>query len=159
MIATVVTRHTPGVAPHLTGRGAWSPVIPFADPNGQTAAHPVRKRVLVVDDEYLIADSITEILNRNGFDAIARYEAAMVMQVLSESPKPDIVLMDVIMPGLSGVELAKSVRAIDPGIRILLLSGNSAASRLLNDAIADCCLFEIVAKPIHPSRLLKVLSA
>ena len=119
----------------------------------------VRKRVLVVDDENLIADSIAEILNRNGFDAVARYDAESVMQLLGEAPRPDMMLTDVVMPELTGIELAKSVRSLHPDIRILLLSGNVATSRMLNDASAEGFLFEILAKPVHPSRLLKVLSA
>lgn len=158
MIATVVTRHTPEVATHLANRGGWTPAVSVGRSLEGPGDGAQRKRVLVVDDEYLIADSITEILNRNGFDARACYEAHAVMQVLTQST-PDVLLMDVIMPRLSGVEVAKAVHAINPTIRMLLLSGNAAASRLLNDAIAEGFLFEVLAKPLHPLRLLKVLNA
>jgi DNA-binding NtrC family response regulator len=159
MIATIVTRHSPAVRSHLANRGAWNPVLPSIEPQAAPVGGEVRKRVLVVDDENLIADSIAEILNRNGFDAVARYDAESVMRSLSEAPGPDIMLMDVVMPRLNGIELAKAVRSIHPAIRILLLSGNVATSRMLNDASAEGFLFEILAKPLHPSRLLKVLSA
>ena len=160
MIATIVTRHTPGVAWHLPGRTpTWSPALSSLQPQGTSIAGAARKRVLVVDDENLIADSIAEILNRSGFDAVARYDAQGVSELLSDPPYPDILLTDVIMPRLNGIELAKSVRCIHPAIRILLLSGNVATSRMLNDAGAEGFLFEILAKPVHPSRLLKVLNA
>lgn len=155
MIATIVKRHTPDLVSHLANRGVWNPLIRAIELEGEQGC----QRVLVVDDEYLIADSIAEILNRNGFDAIARYDAEGVMQVLSELPHPNMMLTDVIMPSLNGIELAKSVRSINPAIRIFLLSGNVAASRLLKDAGAEGFLFETLAKPVHPSRLLKALNA
>lgn len=159
MIATVVRRHTPGATSHLVNRGDWNPTLANVEVPGESVTGGVRKRVLVVDDENLIADSIAEILNRNGFDAIARYDAEGVMQVLSGSAHPDMMLTDVIMPSLDGIELAKSVQSINPAIRILLVSGNVAASQLLRDASTEGFLFEILAKPVHPSRLLEVLNA
>jgi DNA-binding NtrC family response regulator len=113
---------------------------------------------LVVDDEELIADSVAEILNRNGYDAISRYSGESAIECI-EDQCPDIIVSDMIMPNCNGIQLAKSVRFRCPTTRILLFLGNSATSRLLDNASDDGYLFELLAKPIHPLELLKALKA
>ena len=62
----------------------------------------VRRKVLVVDDERLVADTITEILNENGFEAVAVYSAEAAIPLAGEL-EPDILLTDVLMPHVNGV--------------------------------------------------------
>src|ERR1700743_3427776 len=64
-----------------------------------------RRRVLVVDDEYLITDTICAILNRNGFEAVAAYNGLEAINAAAKW-KPDVVLSYVLMPKMTGVELA-----------------------------------------------------
>lgn len=116
----------------------------------------LRPRVLVVDDERLIADSITAILNRSGFDATARYGGAEAIEFI-KGECPDIVLSDVMMPETNGVQLARAVRAACPRTRIVLISGNAATPNLLEHALPDGSPFELLAKPIHPTQLLSIL--
>jgi CheY-like chemotaxis protein len=115
-----------------------------------------RQRVLVVDDEAIIADTVVEILNRSGYDAIARYSGRAALESIEEHC-PSIVLSDVVMPGLNGIQLAQSVRKRCPSTRIVLFSGNAATARLLQDSSGTKHPFELLAKPIHPLELLKVL--
>jgi CheY-like chemotaxis protein len=115
-----------------------------------------RQRVLVVDDEAIIADTVVEILNRSGYDAIARYSGRAALESIEEHC-PAIVLSDVVMPGLNGIQLAQSVRKRCPSTRIVLFSGNAATARLLQDSSGTKHSFELLAKPIHPLELLKVL--
>jgi CheY-like chemotaxis protein len=117
-----------------------------------------RQRVLVVDDEDLIADSMTEILNRNGYDAIAMYSGKAAMQRI-KTQCPDIIVSDVIMPEFNGVELAKAVRLHCPGTRVLLFSGNAATLNLLQGASNEAQHFELLAKPVHPLQLLNALKS
>jgi len=117
-----------------------------------------RPRVLVVDDEAIIADTLAEILNRSGYDAIARYSGRTALDCIEELC-PAIVLSDVIMPDLNGVQLAQSVRMLCPTTRIVLFSGNAATARLLQDSSGKKHSFELLAKPIHPLDLLKALKS
>jgi len=119
-------------------------------------AHP--PRVLVVDDETLIADSVTEILNRNGYEATAAYSGAEAIRQC-ELRRPDIVVTDVIMPDMDGIRLAMAVRAICANIRIVLFSGNAATPNLLDNAGMDGVFFELLTKPVHPAKLLKTLKS
>jgi len=112
--------------------------------------------ILVVDDEHVIADSIAAILNQSGFDAVARYGGAEAIEYLKEEC-PDIVLSDVVMPDRNGLHVADAVLTKCPGTRIVLISGNAETPNLLGHALPDGPSFELLAKPIHPSRLLQIL--
>src|ERR1700743_3722807 len=83
----------------------------------------IQRRVLVVDDESLIADSVATILNRNGYSAEALYSGADALQSVREQC-PDIIVSDVVMPDVNGIQLAKAVRSLCPKTRIVLFSGN-----------------------------------
>ena len=115
-----------------------------------------RPKVLVVDDEAIIADTVAEILNRSGYNAIARYSGRAALECLEEQC-PAIVLSDVVMPDLNGIQLAQCVRQRCPSTRIVLFSGNAATARLLQDSSGTRHSFELLAKPIHPLELLKAL--
>jgi CheY-like chemotaxis protein len=117
-----------------------------------------QQSVLVVDDEELIADSMAEILNRNGYSATAKYSGVAAIQFAKEKC-PDIVVSDVIMPDCNGVQLAKMIRLQCPATRILLFSGNAATSNLLDLALSEGYFFELLAKPVHPAQLLKALKS
>ena len=115
-----------------------------------------RTRVLVLDDEIIIADSIAMILNRAGFDAVARYDGASAIEFIQKQC-PDILLSDVVMPRLNGLQVADKVRSHCPGTRIVLISGNAATPHLLEEACPSGAPFEVLAKPIHPTHLLQIL--
>lgn len=120
--------------------------------NGQ----PTRPRVLVVDDERVIADTLAIILNQNGFDAHAVYTGTAAVD-RARASRPDLVISDVIMPDMNGIEAAIQIRAILPGCKILLFSGQAATADLLEKARAQGHEFEILAKPVHPQDLLAKL--
>jgi len=122
-------------------------------PKGGKESKP---RVLVVDDERVIADSLTAILNHSGFDAIAKYGGLDAIEFLQQEC-PDIVLSDVVMPDLNGLDVADAARTNCPGTRIVLISGNAATPNLLEHALPDGPPFELLAKPIHPTHLLRIL--
>jgi len=112
-----------------------------------------KTKILVVDDERLIADTLVEILNRNGFQARAAYNGrAAIEEVANDCP--EIFLSDVVMPGLNGIEAAKLVRTTCPEVRILLFSGQAATRELLLLAKAQGYEFELLPKPLHPESLM-----
>jgi CheY-like chemotaxis protein len=117
-----------------------------------------RIRVLVVDDEELIADSVAAILNRNGYYATAKYSAKTAIE-FAEAECPDVIVSDVIMPEVHGVQLARAIRRRCPDVRVVLFSGNTATSDVLHRALEEGDSFEVLAKPVHPLQLLKALKA
>lgn len=120
--------------------------------NGQ----PAKPRVLVVDDERVIADTLAIILNQNGFDASAVYTGTAAVDRARDT-RPDLIISDVIMPDMNGIEAAIRIRKILPGCKILLFSGQAATADLLEKARAQGHEFEILAKPVHPQDLLAKL--
>jgi YesN/AraC family two-component response regulator len=112
--------------------------------------------VLVVDDERLIADTITAILTEHGFVAFKAYSGEEAVR-LAEEVEPDIVLSDVLMPMMSGVQMAIMIKESLPETRIVLLSGQAATAELMRQAAAAGYDFELLAKPIHPEDLVKKL--
>lgn len=112
--------------------------------------------VLVVDDEALIADTIVQILNRNGFQAHAAYGGREAIEIARDL-QPETVLSDVAMPHLDGVEAAIAIRGHCPTARIVLFSGQAATLEILERARARGHEFELLPKPIHPVELLKRL--
>jgi CheY-like chemotaxis protein len=130
----------------------------FGDKESFGAGDGSQRRVLVVDDENLIADSVAMILNRSGYTAIARYSGTDALESIREQC-PDIIVSDVVMPDFNGIQLAKAVRSLCPNARIVLFSGNVDTANLLDDASIEGYFFEILAKPIHPVELLKALKS
>jgi DNA-binding response OmpR family regulator len=116
-------------------------------------ADSYRPVVLVVDDESVIADTLTEILNRAGFAAMPAYDAEGALETALLMP-PELLISDVILPGMSGVDLAITVKRIFPDCRILLFSGQAATSDLLASANSRGHRVSLLKKPIHPSELL-----
>jgi CheY-like chemotaxis protein len=116
----------------------------------------VKPKILVVDDERVIADTLVIILNKNGFEATAAYSGEAAVE-MAESLKPQMVVSDVIMNDMNGIDAAIRIRASVPGCRILLFSGQAATADLLEKARNQGHEFDILAKPVHPKDLLAKL--
>jgi CheY-like chemotaxis protein len=112
-----------------------------------------RPKVLVVDDERVIADTLAIILNQNGYDAAAVYTGTAAVE-RARAVKPELVISDVIMPDMNGIEAAISIRKFLPSCKILLFSGQAATADLLENARKQGHEFDILAKPVHPQDLL-----
>ncbi len=121
-----------------------------------TAATISKRRVLVADDEQVIANTLAVTLNQNGFEARAVYSGEDALAAL-DTFQPDMLITDVIMTGINGIETAIAVRSRRPQCKVLLFSGQAATSSLLEKARHEGHEFEVLAKPIHPTDLLAKL--
>lgn len=115
-----------------------------------------KPKVLVVDDERVIADTLAMILNQSGFEARPVYSGEKAVELAAEFT-PDMLISDVIMADLNGIDAAIRIRTLLPKIKILLFSGQAATADLLEKARAQGYEFEILAKPVHPQDLLSRL--
>ncbi len=111
------------------------------------------KRIFVVDDERVIADTLAIILRNSGYEATAFYDAQSALEQF-ESLQPELVISDVMMPGMNGVEMAVLIRDRHPACKILLFSGHAATMDVLEEARKQGYDFELLSKPIHPKDLL-----
>ena len=119
----------------------------------ETAA---KRRVIVVDDEKVIANTLAIILNDSGFETRAAFSGEETVKLIESFPA-DLVIADVIMPGMSGIEAAIIIRDKLPNCKILLLSGQAATSDMLDAARVQGYDFEILTKPVHPTDLIEKL--
>jgi CheY-like chemotaxis protein len=115
-----------------------------------------KPKVLVADDERVIADTLAMILNQSGFEARAVYSGEKALESVATFA-PDMLISDVIMADLNGIDAAIRIRELLPGIKVLLFSGQAATADLLEKARANGHEFEILAKPVHPQDLLNKL--
>jgi CheY-like chemotaxis protein len=114
-------------------------------------------KVLVVDDERVLADTLVIILNRAGFNASAVYSGIDAIEAVM-SAKPDVIISDVQMPHMNGIDAMIVIRGIVPKCKILLFSGHAeTANNLLESARALGHNFEFHAKPIYPPVLIAML--
>ena len=117
----------------------------------------VQRRVLIVDDERIIADTLALILERAGFTAQAVYSGGAAIEVL-DGFRPDVLVCDVMMRGMSGVEAAIEVRRKSPGCEVLLVSGQASTADLLLQSRRLGYDFKLLPKPIPPRELIAMLS-
>lgn len=136
------------------------PPSPSSDPTELPSTHDKRShlRVLVVDDEPLIATTVAAILNDNGFEATHAFCAEDALAAARDF-RPDIVLSDVLMPRMSGIDLGMRLRHELPSAHVILFSGQAATTELLRKATLDGYDFELLAKPIHPEELIAHLGS
>jgi DNA-binding response OmpR family regulator len=129
--------------------------VPASDSaDGKSAYRPV---VLVVDDESIIADTLAEILTLSGYDGIPAYDGDSALETALLRP-PEMLITDVVLPGMSGIELAITVRRIFPECRIILFSGQASTADLLSAAREGGHHFTLLNKPLHPQDLLTRVS-
>ena len=143
--------------PYLFSNSSSNPRFsPSGSLNNESEIQSPAPRILVVDDEKVIADTIVAILNRNGFIAEPAYGGEEAIEK-ARRHCPELVLSDVLMPQIDGVEAAIAIREHCPDTRIILFSGQSATVEILARARDRGHTFELLPKPIHPTQLIKHL--
>lgn len=118
-------------------------------------AHP---RVLIADDEPIIARTLALILQQNGFDAVCVLSGEAAIEV-ARAARPDTLIFDVYMSGISGIEAASRIRGLYPACRTILISGAHPTPELLAETAALGEDVEILIKPFTPEVLIDRLSA
>jgi DNA-binding NtrC family response regulator len=117
-------------------------------PNDALPASP--PLAFVVDDEPIIAFTLMMILNKNGYEAVAFTEPLEALGA-AEVRSPDLLITDVAMPELNGIDLAIRIKAIRPRCQVLLFSGAHSTSERIEEAKREGFEFPILAKPVHPT--------
>ena len=113
-------------------------------------------RVFVVDDEMVIATTLTAILKQSGFDAVGFTNPLKALAAADEK-SPDLLISDVVMPQLSGIDLAIQLKEKAPACKVLLFSGQASTADLLASARKGGHDFALLSKPVHPTDLLNAI--
>jgi DNA-binding NtrC family response regulator len=110
-------------------------------------------KLLIVDDERIIAQTLAAIFNTNGYEAKPAYSAEHALEIIEEW-EPAIAIIDVILPAMNGIDLGILLKASRPSIKVMLISGQIITGTLVGDAAKQGHAFEILAKPIEIPELL-----
>lgn len=110
-------------------------------------------RVFVVDDERVIASTVAAILNMSGFEATAFSTPEEAIDS-AKTECPSLLITDVAMPGMNGIELAMRFQSSCADCKILLFSGQASTGDLLKDARNQGHDFQLLTKPVHPDDLI-----
>lgn len=114
-----------------------------------TGRCPMKRRVLVVDDEIHVAETLAIALTEHGYHVKAEYSGEAGVQQ-ANSFQPDLVILDVVMPGMNGIAAAIRMQEQLPNCRILLLSALPEYARELLAKHKNAPKFEVIGKPIDP---------
>jgi len=118
------------------------------------STNPSLPIVLIVDDEKIIADTLGAIFRTNGYTALTAYDARTALD-LAEAAPPALMISDVMMPRMNGIELAITMRELFPACKILLFSGQATTVDLLASARDMGYDFTTLSKPVHPTEMLR----
>jgi CheY-like chemotaxis protein len=113
----------------------------------------LKRKVLIADDHALTADTLALILNQNGCEAVAVYSGEEAVR-LSAKLQPDVLISDVIMKKMNGIEAALLIGRSSPACEIILVSGEPETVALVETARREGHCIEVLPKPVHPTHLL-----
>lgn len=117
-----------------------------------------RRTAFVVDDENLIASTLELILISEGFNARSFVDPLDALHA-ARSVSPNLLLTDVQMPQMNGIQLAIEIQQSCPNCKVLLFSGHVATGDLLVEAGLRGHHFSILPKPVHPRDLLAMIES
>jgi two-component system response regulator MtrA len=126
-----------------------------AAPGAKCHHGPVKPRVLVVDDDSALAEMLGIVLRTDGFDPAFVADGARALQAFRDT-KPDVVLLDLMLPGLSGIDVCRAIRA-ESGTPIIMLTAKSDTVDVVLglESGAD----DYVVKPFKPKELVARMRA
>lgn len=113
------------------------------------------KRVLIVDDAAFMRMMIKDILNKNGYEVAGEAENGLRALEKYKELTPDLVLMDITMPEMNGIDAVKNIRAIDPGAKIVMCSAMGQQAMVIESIQAGAKDF--IVKPFQADRVLEAV--
>jgi CheY-like chemotaxis protein len=113
-------------------------------------------RILVVDDEQIIALALAAILEKNGYDVEKAFSGDEAVAKAADF-NPDLLLSDVSMGTMTGIEAATQITAKLPRCRVLFLSGHASKADIA-EAAPKRMVYSFASKPLHPADLLSALA-
>ncbi|MGA1990376.1 MAG: response regulator [Bryobacteraceae bacterium] len=123
------------------GQTWWSP------PDAPTGVPVARGKILVVDDEPSVLRLVVWMLEGAGYDTVSAPGSMQALEIFQAQPHIDLVVSDVVMPGMHGPQLMKEIKRLSPSIPVMLISGCVPERELPPDV-------PFVAKPFSPRQLL-----
>lgn len=113
-----------------------------------------KKKVLIVDDETNMADSLQDILEMEGYEAVTAYSGEEAIE-LAKMQEFDCFILDIKMPGINGVDVFQAIKKFQPGPRVIFMTGYSR-SELIERAVEEGAI-EVLIKPLDIPKLFRLI--
>ncbi|MGH2712246.1 MAG: response regulator transcription factor [Actinomycetota bacterium] len=114
----------------------------------------MKLRVLVVEDDAMVRDVLTTLLGFDGLEVVTASDGSIGLE-LATTIDPDVLVLDVGLPGMDGLELCRSVRESGSEIRIVMVSGRDGEGAELDGVAAGANIY--LRKPFSPLELLDAI--
>ncbi len=111
-------------------------------------------RILIIDDEPLVADVMAEALRLEDHDVVVASSGEEGLRVIAQKP-PDAVFLDIVMPGMDGIEVLRAIRERHPELPVIILSGWVSQSQL--EEARRLGVTEVISKPVPLKNLARAL--
>ena len=141
-------------------------ILPLAPPDSEEPklvravpqARGIRAKILVVDDEEMVRGILTDVLVSGGYHVFSATDGENAVRVFRRDPKGiDLVLMDMTMPRMSGLDAFLEMKKLNPDVRVMILSGHSAEGT--SNELRRHGIRGVLQKPITAQSLLEAVSA
>jgi DNA-binding NarL/FixJ family response regulator len=117
--------------------------------NASQQARVVEIRVVLVDDYALVRSGLHQLLEQNGVDVVGEASDGANAVELVRDAAPDVVLMDVSMPGISGIEATMRIRAVAPTARVVMLTVSADERDVEESICAGACGYLLKDAPVE----------
>jgi len=112
-------------------------------------------RILIVDDAAFMRMMLKDILSKNGFEIVAETDNGAAAVGIYKQQKPDLVIMDITMPGMNGIEGLKAIRSVDPNANVIMCSAMGQQAMVMEAIQAGAKDF--IVKPFQQERILQAI--
>ena len=112
---------------------------------------------MILDDASAVAETLWMILSRQGHDAKVAQSAEEAIEMIADW-QPDLAFVDVMLPGMNGIEFGKVLSANYPECEVVLVSGHPGAAELVEHSSRQGQTISILAKPLDPQLILAIAS-
>ena len=113
------------------------------------------RSILILDDASVVAETLRMILSRQGHDAKVAQSAEEAIEVIAQW-EPDLAIIDVMLPGMNGIEFGKVLKTNYPACEVVLVSGHPGAADLAELSSHQGQTLSILAKPLDPKVILAI---
>lgn len=113
------------------------------------------KKILIVDDEETVGIGMSEMLKDAGFDASYVTNGKEAVEAMGEKPF-GLVFMDMVMPGMNGLETFRSIKRLNPGTRVVLFTGHfKDADKAIYEGVREGMIDEYIRKPFFSDEIIQ----
>ncbi len=114
-----------------------------------------RRKILIVDDATAVAETLAMVLSKRGLDVKVAFSAEDAMELIA-TWEPDGAFIDIMLPGMNGIDFSTSLKAMYPQCQIELMSGHPGTAQLMEVARSEGKTLDVLAKPFDLPEFISI---